>query len=54
MNEVSENTITVVLCPHCKTNQEGVVGQENKCVNSTCGQKFTPNEEVPVIVHPQK
>ena len=54
MTEEAVNNITVVICPHCKTNQEGVVGQVNTCVNTKCNEKFTPSEEVPVIVHPQK
>jgi len=52
--EPKNNTKTVVLCPHCKTNQEGAVGVENTCANTKCGKTFTPKEEVPVIVHEQK
>ena len=44
----------IVLCPQCKTNQEGVVGSENSCINKKCGEKFTPDEAVPVIVHNEK
>lgn len=52
--DMQPNTKTVVLCPHCKTNQEGKVGVENTCVNTKCGKTFTPEEEVQVIVHSPK
>ncbi|MBI4664928.1 MAG: hypothetical protein HY751_00815 [Nitrospinae bacterium] len=46
-----QSSTTVVLCPHCKTNQEGVVGVENTCVNTLCGKTFTPEAEVKVVVY---
>ena len=51
IKEPKPNTKIVVLCPHCKTNQEGRVGVENTCVNPLCGKTFTPDKETPVVVH---
>lgn len=44
------SSIVVVICPHCKTNQEGIVNKPNSCINSKCAKEFTPSERVPVIV----
>jgi uncharacterized protein YbaR (Trm112 family) len=52
MSEVLTSNIVVVLCPECKTNQPGVVGDENKCINIKCKKSFTPAERVPVMVWP--
>ncbi len=49
--EPKETNKIIVLCPHCKTNQEGEVGAQNKCINGKCGEAFTSEEAVPVIVH---
>ncbi len=50
MSEEVKSSVIVVLCPHCKTNQVGIVGEENKCINTKCEETFVPEDEVPVIV----
>jgi hypothetical protein len=49
MTEALTTDKIVVLCPHCKANQIGKVGEENTCANPKCGQPFTPEAAVPVI-----